>query len=341
MNICEQCQGIDQALHCCLSCGWQEAQEEENNMSIVKPNEMNFSEDNIIMIVSGLPGVGKTTLAFSAPKPILIDVDNGVKRVKPEHRKDTILVKTYEELLNDIKSKEFKEYKTAIIDTTGAFVELLKDWAMRNNPSACKKGGGISIQGYGIVKSEFLRFSSELKKTHNVIYLFHTTKDKDKDGNPVYDLMCEGAARETVWQPADLGAYFQIIGNKRYLCFSPTQEYSAKSSYGIKGMIEVPELEEGDQNVFLMSLFERVKDYIAKESEAFKPQKEAYDKAMFEGKALIETVKVPDDIQKTLDTIFKMEHALTSEKELKALLKTKMAELNITYNPETKAYEQK
>lgn len=310
-------------------------------MSIVKPSNMNFEKDNIIMIISGLPGVGKTTLAFSAPKTILIDVDNGVKRVRADHRGDAIFVKTYEELLSDIKSKEFGEYETAVIDTTGAFIELLKDWAMRNNPSACKKGGGISIQGYGIVKSEFLRFSNELKKTHNVIYLFHTTKDKDKDGNPVYDLMCEGAARETVWQPADLGAYFQIIGNKRYLCFSPTQEYSAKSSYGIKGMIEVPELKDGEPNVFLTQLFERVKENIQAESDAFKPKKEAYDKVMNEGKELIEKVKVASDIQTTLDEINKMEHSLTSEKELKALLKNKMAELNIVWNAESKAYEQK
>jgi len=310
-------------------------------MSIVKPSNMNFEKDNIIMIISGLPGVGKTTLAFSAPKTILIDVDNGVKRVRADHRGDAIFVKTYEELLSDIKSKEFAEYETAVIDTTGAFIELLKDWAMRNNPSACKKGGGISIQGYGIVKSEFLRFSNELKKTHNVIYLFHTTKDKDKDGNPVYDLMCEGAARETVWQPADLGAYFQIIGNKRYLCFSPTQEYSAKSSYGIKGMIEVPELKDGEPNVFLTQLFERVKENIQAESDAFKPKKEAYDKVMNEGKELIDKVKVASDIQTTLDEINKMEHSLTSEKELKALLKNKMAELNIVWNAESKAYEQK
>ncbi len=178
--------------------------------------------------------------------------------------------------MEDIKSAEFAKYKTAIIDTTGAFIELLKDWAMRNNPSACKKGGGISIQGYGIVKSEFLRFSSELKKTHNVIYIFHTTKDKDKDGNIIYDLMCEGAARETVWQPADLGAYYQIIGNDRYLCFSPTQEYSAKSSYGIKGMIKVPELAEGEPNTFLTRLFEQVKENIAAENEAFNATKRLF-----------------------------------------------------------------
>ena len=41
-------------------------------MAITKPEAMNFSDKNIIMIVSGLPGTGKTTLALSAPDVLLI-----------------------------------------------------------------------------------------------------------------------------------------------------------------------------------------------------------------------------------------------------------------------------
>ena len=97
---------------------------------IVKPENMDFSNKNIIMIVSGLPGVGKTTLALSAPDVVLIDADEGMSRVKPEHRKDSSMVKTYEDLLDDIKSFE-GNYKTVVIDTCGALIDLMKDWAMR------------------------------------------------------------------------------------------------------------------------------------------------------------------------------------------------------------------
>lgn len=309
-------------------------------MSIVKPQDMNFTEDNIIMIISGLPGVGKTTLAFSAPEPVLIDVDNGVKRVNPAHRKDAIMVKTYEELLSDMKTPEFQRYKTVIIDTTGAFIDMLKDWAMRNDPQATRKNGGFSQQGYGIVKSEFLRFSAQLRKTHNVIYLFHTSKSKDKDGF-VYDLMCEGAAREIVWQPADLGAYMQIIGDKRFLCFTPTQEYSAKSSYGIKGMIEVPELSDGEPNTFLEKLFETVKVNIAEENKAFAPLKAQYETAMEQGRAIIGGVGGAEDITPAADKLEALPHSLTSEKELKSLLAARIKELGISWNRETRQYEQK
>ena len=309
-------------------------------MAIVKPQDMNFTEDNIIMIISGLPGVGKTTLAFSAPEPVLIDVDNGVKRVNPAHRKDAVMVKTYEELLSDMKTPEFQKYKTVIIDTTGAFIDMLKDWAMRNDPQASKKNGGFSQQGYGIVKSEFLRFSAELRRTHNVIYLFHTSKSKDKDGF-IYDLMCEGAAREIVWQPADLGAYMQIIGDERFLCFTPTQEYSAKSSYGIKGMIAVPELSDGEPNNFLEKLFETVKANIVEENKAFAPLKAQYEAAMEQGRAIIGGVMDADGVNPAADKLAELQHSLTSEKELKNLLAVRVKELGLVWNRETKQYEQK
>lgn len=53
------------------------------------------------------------------------------------------MIKTYEELLADIKSFE-GHYKTVVIDTCGALIDLMKDWAMRNEPSASKKSGGFS-----------------------------------------------------------------------------------------------------------------------------------------------------------------------------------------------------
>ena len=85
------------------------------------------------MIIGGMPGVGKSTLALSAPDVLLIDADEGMARVNPAHRKDSSIWKTYEELLADIKSAEGK-YKTIAIDTGGALIELMKDWAMRTEP---------------------------------------------------------------------------------------------------------------------------------------------------------------------------------------------------------------
>lgn len=152
---------------------------------ICKPETMSYKDKNIIIILSGLPGTGKTTLSLSAPKVLLIDADEGLCRVRPEHRKDASICNNYEEILADIKAAE-GVYDTIVIDTAGALIEYLKDWAVRTDPKASKTNGGISLQGFGVVKQEFLRLSAELKKKFNVVYLFHETAALSAD-QKVYD----------------------------------------------------------------------------------------------------------------------------------------------------------
>lgn len=308
-------------------------------MPIVKPEQMNFSNKNIIMIISGLPGTGKTTLALSAPDVLLIDTDEGMARVNPAHRKDASICKTYEEVLADIKAAEGK-YKTIVIDTCGALIEYMKEWAMRTDPKASKKDGGFSLQGYGIIKSEFVRLSAELRKKFNVIFLFHESMTK-VDENVFYELVVEGSARTLVYQPADLAAHLFIQTGKRYLGFTPTEQYSAKAAYGIKGLIEVPELKDGEPNDFLTKLFDRVRKNLAAESAALGPEKQKYDYALADAKKIVATVNAPEDVQEAASAISKLDHGLTSEKEAKAMLKQRLDNLGIIYDKATKSYAYK
>ena len=307
-------------------------------MPIVKPTEMNFSDKNIIMIISGLPGTGKTTLALSAPDVLLIDTDEGMARVNPAHRKDASICKTYEEVLADIKAAE-GSYKTIVVDTTGALIEYLKDWAMRTDPKASKKDGGFSLQGYGVIKSEFIRLSAELRKKFNVIFLFHENMTKNGDDGVFYELVVEGSTRTLVYQPADLAAHLFIQNGRRYLGFTPTEQYSAKSAYGIKGIIEVPELKDGDPNDFLTKLFAKVRANLAEESKALAPQKDAYTVAMEQAKVIVEAVDSPEAVPGAAKAIKNLPHALTSEKEATAMLKARLSELGIVWDKTAKAYK--
>ena len=307
-------------------------------MAIKKPTEMNFSDKNLILIISGLPGTGKTTLALSAPDVLLIDTDEGMARVNPSHRKDSSICKTYEEILTDLKAAD-GQYKTIVIDTCGALIEYMKDWAMRTDPKASKKDGGFSLQGYGTIKTEFLRLSAELRKKFNVIYLFHENMTRNGDEGVFYDLVVEGSAKVICWQPADLGAHLFIQNGRRYLGFTPTEQYSAKSAYGIKGLVEVPELKDGEPNDFLTKLFAKVRENLNAESTSLAPQKEAYDRAMLEARLIVDGVETPDDVSEAAKAIKALNHALTSEKEATALLKAKLAALGIVWNKQAKQYE--
>ena len=303
---------------------------------IVKPENMNFSDKNIILIVSGAPGTGKTTLALSAPDVLLIDADEGMARVNPAHRKDSSICKAYEELLADIKAAEGR-YKTIVIDTGGALIEMMKDWAMRTEPTANKKNGGFSLQGYGVIKSEFLRMSADLRRKFNVIFLFHTTREKNGDED-FFEIVVEGSTRSLVYQPADLAAYLHIVNGERYLGFTPTMNYNAKSAYGIKGLVKVPELKEGDPNDFLTKLFAQVKANLDAESNSLKPQQEAYEKAMSDGRAVLDGIDSPEKALSALNSIRALAHGLTSQKELESAFKAKVKENGWEYDKGAKAY---
>lgn len=303
---------------------------------IVTPDKMDFSDKNIIMIISGLPGVGKSTLALSAPNVVLIDADEGMARVNPAHRKPSSICKTYEEVLADVKSCEGK-FDTVVIDTCGALIDMMKEWAMRTEKAtACKKSGGISMQGFGMVKTEFLRLSAELRKKFNVIFLFHASKDR-QDDNIFYDIICEGSAKTLVWQPADLGAYLHIVNGERYLGFTPTMNYSAKAAYGIKGLVKVPELTEGDSNDFLTKLFEKVKANLKKEAGQADEEKKKYDEVMAMGKEAI-SMLTPENLVASLATLDKFPVHLTSKEELKALAKQKIADMGLVWDKTKKQY---
>lgn len=221
---------------------------------IKQPIDMTFSDKKFSMIIYGSPGLGKTTLALSAPDPILIDFDRGISRVKAYHRKPTSVCATYEEVLSDIQSPEMADFQTVVIDTGGSFITFLKDWAMRTVPGTKTKSGDFNgLKGFGTVKTEYNRFTDYIKTVlnKNVIYVFHSDEQKDTDGNPTQRLQCEGAAKNLVWQACDFGAYMQMLNNQRVLSFTPQQEFFAKGCHGISGQRKVPEIGPNDKNDFI------------------------------------------------------------------------------------------
>ena len=310
-------------------------------MAIVAPNSMDFTNKNINMIITGLPSTGKTTLALSAPKPLLADFDEGLSRVNAEHRKDASVCKTYEEFLADIKEAEGK-YETIVIDTCGALIEALKDWAMRTDPKASKNNGGFSLQGYGIVKQEFLRLSNYLRKHFNTVYIFHENIERNGDDGIFYQIVVEGATRSLVFQPCDVAAHLFMQKGKRYAGFTPTEQYNAKSAYGIKGVIEIPELKEGDANNFLTTLFDKIRANLAAEVKSLDADKAKYDEAMRRGMSCINSLDPdhPEYIEACVEEIKQIDHALTSKKELQAALKKRLDDLFV-FDKESRTYSKK
>ena len=166
------------------------------------------------------------------------------------------------------------------------------------------------------------------------------TKSGD-DGGTFYELVCEGSARTLVYQPADLAAHLFIQNGQRYLGFTPTEQYSAKSAYGIKGIVAVPELKEGDPNDFLTKLFEKVRANLEAETASLGKEQKEYEENMAAAKRICEGITGPESVSDAMKAFKSLPHALTSEKEGQAMIKSRLKELGIVWNKDEKKYEYK
>ena len=309
---------------------------------IQKPNSVAKTTKKIRLLIAGFPGIGKTTLALSAPKPLHIDVDRGVDRVQAKNRKDFIQPETYESLLEDLKS-DLSDYETLVFDTGGKLLDLMKPFVIRqDSKNGQKDGQTLSIKGYGAVGKEFQRLMDYAFYTlnKNVVVIFHAKEDKDGEATKLR-ILVEGSTKDNVWQPMDLGGFMEIYNNKRTIGFSNCERYFAKGTHGINGVIELPDLDNPNiPNDFLTKLFQKVNDNIKSEANYFEEQNKEYEEVMNKIIPLIEKMTF-ETIDSVTEVIKNTEHKLTSEKELKHKFKEKLAELNVFWNKDTKKWEQR
>lgn len=307
---------------------------------IRKPAEMINTENRFRVLIAGYPGIGKTTLGLSAPKPLLIDVDFGINRTMASVRKDYIQPETYDELLNDLKG-DLKDYETIVIDTGGKLLDLMKAYVIKNDIKNAKKDGTLSLQGYGAVGREFSRFMNyiyfELRK-HCVI-IFHAVEEK-QDEETKLRILVEGSTKNTVWQNVELGGFIEMRGNKKAIGFDNCERYFAKSSFGIKGNYIIPELEGTQTNDFLTKLFEQANKNIQEESKVFEEERKQYQEIMDTLNPTIENMTI-ENVNEVMEIIKTAPHVLTVEKEAKAHFAEKIKELNLVWNKDKQQYEAK
>ena len=149
----------------------------------------------------------------------------------------------------------------------------------------------------------------------HIVYIFHTVESNDGDITRLRIAM-EGSTKTKIWEDMDLGGFVEMQGKNRVVGFSNCERYYAKGTHGIKGTYTIPTLAEGDENTFLATLFDVVIKDLQKTSKVFEEQKIAYDVAM-QSKVFIDSCADAEQVNKIMDNLNNMDHALTSEKELK------------------------
>lgn len=309
---------------------------------IRNPNEIQDGQKKIRMLIAGYPGIGKSTLALSAPRPLHIDVDFGIDRIEPRYRVPYIQPASYQEILDDLVPQNLQDFDTLVFDTGGKLITLMSLWAMKKDPKLGQRDGSLSLKGYGFVGREFVRLMDycfyELKK--NIVIIFHAIEDKDGD-NVRLRIKVEGQTKNNVWEPMDLGGFVEMMGNDRTIGFSNCERYFAKGTRGIHGVYKIPALTPESKNDFLTQLFAQYNAISEEEAVRAQEEKDAYEEAMAEGKHLLASAVDADSFNAMAADFSAINHSLTSKAELTALWKAKVKELNLAYDRSAKIYKPK
>ena len=258
---------------------------------IKKKNEIELPK-TIVGCITGVCGIGKTTLALSAPKPLLLDTDNGIHRVQSEYRSDVVQVKSYQDIL-DVLEEDLSDYETIVIDTLGELVNFMLKYFADKDKSLITRGGTYNIKIWGFIKQEFqnLKLKLQLLNKH-LIFVSHVKEDKDGE-NKVYRMDVAGSTSETVTKILDFLGFCEMLGKARSISFTPSARFYAKNSIGLNDYLEIPQLKTGDKNDFLTK--EVIEPTIAKrkqESEALKINEEKLQ----QGRYLIEQATEPNAV---------------------------------------------
>lgn len=300
---------------------------------IRNPNDIQEGVKKIRMLIAGYPGIGKSTLALSAPNPLHIDVDFGIDRIEPRYRKPYIQPQTYDEILGDLTPINLQDFDTLVFDTGGKLISLMSIWAIKKDPKNGKRDGSLSLPGYGVVGREFVRLMDycfyELQK--NIVIVFHATEEKDGD-NTRLRIKVEGQSKNNVWEPMDLGGFVEIYGNDRTIGFSNCERYFAKGTRGINGIRKIPALGPTSPNDFLTKLFDEYNARAVAEVQKNAEQQAAYEAAMVEGSSIIAGITDADTANAAMPKYKAIKHALTSNKELGVIWNNKIKELGLMFD---------
>lgn len=218
-------------------------------------------------VIYGPPGLGKSSLAFTSDTPLLLDFDNGSHRAA--NRKDTVRVENWGDVAG-ITADDLAPFKTVIVDTAGRALDILTADIIRVNPKH-GRGGALTLQGYGELKSRFTSFLKLLNSFgKDVVLIAHM--DEQRNGDDIIErLDVQGGSKGEIYKAADAMGRLVIANGQRRLLFSPTDAAFGKNP-GQLPPLDVPNFTDPEFNTFLASVIERIKDRL---NELTEDQREA------------------------------------------------------------------
>lgn len=306
---------------------------------IKKPNEL-VVKTNLSALIYGQPGMGKTTLALSAPHPLLLDFDGGIHRVNAAHRVDTVQISKWEEVDEVMQDPDIAGYQTIVIDTAGKMLSFMDKYIMQNNAKMRKADGTLSLQGYGLRKNMFINFVNQVSLMgKSVIFVAHEREEKVGDEKQIRPEIGGSSAGDLI-KELDLVGYMEAIGKKRTISFNPCEKFYGKNTCNLPERMEIPTLinDKGEligENNFMTNIISTYSKYQAKQTEL----SSEYEDLMEVIKAQIEMVNDVESANNVSKSLAGMQHIFDSKIQAGILLNKRCKELGLKLNKVSKQYE--
>ena len=306
-------------------------------MSLIKKSTELSIPTNVKMMLYGQAGFGKTTVALSAPSPLLLDFDNGVKRVNDAHLRGVDIVQVTS--WNDMKEpmgENLSAYQSIVVDTIGKMMDFIISHKCGTRQPSIKDWGGINQEF-----SWFVRCLSNLNK--NIIFVAHRDTRKEGDDTVFVPALREKSYNSIVTE-LDLLGYMEMRGEngrvKRTITFDPTNRNDGKNTCNLPSVMEVPTILDMNgkptaKNDFITT---RIIAPYLNMLRSKKAEQEAYNKVMADITGCLELVADAASANDFIAHIDDFAHVGSSKMKASVMLAAKAKELGLVFNKETKTY---
>lgn len=216
----------------------------------------------LTIVLYAPPGLGKTSMAFTADSPILLDFDHGAYR--SQFRKDTVQVDKWADV-ESIEAADLEPFKTVVIDTAGRALDTLAADIIRKNPKMKGFGGALSLQGYGALKSAFVSWLALLHSFgKDVILIAHA--DEQRSGDDIVErLDVQGGSKNEIYKVADAMGRIRKQDGGTILDFSPRENGFGKNPAQLP-VIQIPDYRK--EPAFFAGIVTQIKAALNEQSEA-------------------------------------------------------------------------
>lgn len=211
--------------------------------------------DRLNMVIYGPPGLGKSSVAFTADKPLLLDFDNGSHRAA--NRKDVVRVTAWSDV-SQITADDLEPFNTVIVDTAGRALDAITADIIKTDPKG-HKNGSLTLPGYGVLKTRFTTFLKLLNSFgKDVVLIAHM--DEQRSGDDLIErLDVQGGSKGEIYKAADAMGRLSMVNGKLLLRFSPSDAAFGKNP-GQLDPLDIPHFTRPEFDGFLARVIQQTKD---------------------------------------------------------------------------------